>query len=187
MSRRRAKGKGRSRRDPPDKPKRHAGPGQPTLYIPEYCEIVANFCAKGMTDFEVAQELRVHVCTLYRWKASHPEFCEALKVGKEAADDRVEASLFHRAVGYSHSAVKIFMPAGADAPVYAPYTEHAPPDTGAATLWLTNRRGKDWRSKQSLEHSGPNGGAIPIAQLQGDMTDDQAMEVYMRLIGDPTS
>jgi len=41
--------------------------------------------------------------------------------------------------GYTHEATKIFMPAGAEAPVYAPYTEHYPPDTHAASLWLRNR------------------------------------------------
>ena len=76
----------------------------------------------------------------------------ATKKGKEVADDRVEDRLFHRAMGYSYDAVKIFMPAGADEPVYAPYVEHVPPDTGAAIFWLKNRRG--WRDKVDTEHTG---------------------------------
>ena len=58
-----------------------------------------------------------------RWAATHAEFRAALKVGKEAADQRVEHSLYQqhslyqRAVGYSYDAVKIFMPAGAKKPV----------------------------------------------------------------------
>jgi hypothetical protein len=38
----------------------------------------------------------------------------------------VERSLYRRAVGYHYDAVKIFMPSGADKPVYAPYVEHVP-------------------------------------------------------------
>jgi hypothetical protein len=34
----------------------------------------------------------------------------------------------------------IARPAGAEAPVNAPYTEHYPPDTQAASLWLRNRQ-----------------------------------------------
>jgi hypothetical protein len=34
--------------------------------------------------------------------------------------------LYERANGYSYDAVKIFMPAGAKKPVYAPYVEHVP-------------------------------------------------------------
>jgi hypothetical protein len=36
-----------------------------------------------------------------------------------------------RAVGFEHPAVKIFMPAGAPEPVYAPYMEYHPPDVNA--------------------------------------------------------
>ncbi len=113
------------------------------------CEIAGNEAAGGATDFEIAQRLGIHVATLYRWKAAHPEFREALKVGKEAADERVEASLYHRAVGYSHPAVKILQSNGA--PVIVPYTEHVPPEPGCLKLWLTNRRGSDWKDKTTQE------------------------------------
>jgi hypothetical protein len=155
--------------------------GRPTDYQPDFCQRAANLCAKGSTDFEVAEELGVCVRTLYRWKAEYPDFCQALKVGKEAADDRVETSLFHRAVGYSHAAVKIFQSDGQ--PLLVPYTEHVAPDVGAATLWLSNRKPEEWRVKQSLEHSGKNGGPIPVALVGGDMTDVDAMKVYAKLIG----
>jgi len=36
--------------------------------------------------------------------------------------------LYERAVGYNYDAVKIFMPANAKKPVYAPYVEHISPD-----------------------------------------------------------
>jgi len=62
---------------------------------------------------------------------------------------RVERSLFHRANGYNYDAVKIFMPAGRDKPVYAPYIEHVPPDTTAGIFWLKNR---DPQHTQQLEH-----------------------------------
>jgi hypothetical protein len=54
----------------------------------------------------------------------HPAFGEALKLGKKEADERVERSLYSRAVGYHYDAVKIFLPYGATEPVYAPYVEH---------------------------------------------------------------
>ena len=45
--------------------------------------------------------------------------------------ERVERSLYERANGHSYDAVKIFMPVH--------YTEHLPPDVGAAFIWLKNR------------------------------------------------
>lgn len=102
----------------------------------------------------MADELGISANTFYRWRNEHPEFREATRLGKEAADERVTRSLYHRALGYSHQAVKIFMPAGSTEPVYAPYTEHFPPDTQAASLWLRNRQPDKWRDKQDVEHSG---------------------------------
>jgi hypothetical protein len=57
-----------------------------------------------------------------------------------------------RAVGYNYEAVKIFMPAGREHPVYAPYVEHVPPDVTAQIYWLKNRDPQHWRDSQQLEH-----------------------------------
>ena len=106
---------------------------------------------------------------MYRYNLSveieFSEFSEGSKVGKEVADDRVERSLYQRSMGYSYEAVKIFMPAGAKQPVYAPYREHVPPDTAAASLWLRNRRKDEWRDKQSHQRAGPDGGPITLEAL----------------------
>jgi len=125
---------------------------RPTDYSPEFCQEAVELCANGATDAELAEYFGVTDRTIYRWKAKYPEFCQALKTAKDAADERVERSLYHKAVGYSHEAVKIFMPAGAKEPVYAPYTEHVPPDTTAAIFWLKNRRAGDWRDKSEVHH-----------------------------------
>lgn len=126
----------------------------PTPYDPVICEQARKLCQLGATDVELADFFGVSVQTVYRWKIEFSEFCEATKVGKAAADDRVERSLYNRAVGYTFDAVKIFMPAGAKAPVHAPYREHVPPDTAAAKHWLNNRRSQEWREKQDVELAG---------------------------------
>ena len=84
------------------------------------------------------------------WK--HPEFGGALKLGKKEADERMERSLYQRGLGYSYNAVKIFMPAGAKKPIYAPYVEHVPPDTTSAIFWLKNRDLAHWRDAWQFEH-----------------------------------
>jgi hypothetical protein len=70
----------------------------------------------------------------------------------QAQKERVERSLYERAVGYNYEAVKIFMPAGREKPVYAPYIEHIPPDVTAGIFWLKNRDPQHWRDSQLLEH-----------------------------------
>lgn len=130
------------------------GAGRPSKFDEAFVEQARKLCELGATDEELANFFEVTARTIYRWQAEYPEFCQALKAGKDSADERVIRSLYHRAVGYSHEAVKIFMPAGAEAPVYAPYVEHSPPDTTAAIFWLKNRRREEWRDKHDVEASG---------------------------------
>jgi len=128
--------------------------GRPTAYKPEYAKQAEKLCLLGATDSEVADFFEVDVRTIHRWKADHEEFCHSIKSGKAVADERVERSLYQRAVGYEQSEVKIFMPGGADAPVYAPFTAKIAPDTTAAIFWLKNRKPAEWRDVSRTEHSG---------------------------------
>lgn len=134
--------------------------GRPSAYRPEFAAQAKKLCELGATDAELAEFFQTTITTIKNWKAQFPEFLAASKLGKEAADERVSTSLYNRAMGYSHEAVKIFMPAGAKEPVMAPYVEHVPPDTTACIFWLKNRRPDLWRDVSRQEHSGPNGGPI---------------------------
>jgi hypothetical protein len=125
--------------------------GRPSSYKPEFAKQVAHFARLGATDQEVADFFEVDVRTIYRWKHDHDEFCQALKAGKDVADDRVERSLYQRAVGYEQEEVKIFMPAGAESPVYAPYRAKIPADVTAGIFWLKNRRGEEWRDVKHID------------------------------------
>lgn len=129
-----------------------AGRGRPTAYKPEYAAQAEALCDAGATDIELADAFKVDVSTIYRWRNSHAEFCEAVKAGKDAADDRVERSLYQRAVGYTFESEKVFQFQGTI--VRTPTREHVPPDPGAGMNWLKNRRGDKWRDKQDIQHSG---------------------------------
>lgn len=126
--------------------------GQPTKYRKEFADQARELCELGATDMELADFFRVDVRTVYNWKHTHPEFFQALKVGKDALDDRVERSLYQRAVGYSYNSEKIFHHQGQI--TRAEIIEHVPPDASAALLWLKNRRGDTWRDKHDVEHYG---------------------------------
>ena len=148
---------------PDDKPKA----GQPTAYKPQFAEQAKKLCEFGATDQEIADCFGVNVRTIYNWKHAHEEFFQALIVAKSAADDRVERSLYQRAIGYEQEEVKIFMPSGAEAPVYAPFRAKIASDVGAAKLWLTNRRGETWRDKAEL--TGANGSPLIPEQTDTEL------------------
>ena len=126
---------------------------RPSSYKPEFAKQVTTLAELGATDQEVADFFEVDVRTIYRWKHDHDEFCQALKVGKDVADERVERSLYQKAIGYEQEEVKIFMPANAEQPVYAPFRAKIAPDTTAGIFWLKNRRSQDWRDKQEHDHN----------------------------------
>jgi transposase len=132
----------------PEKAKR--GRGRPTDFNPEYVRQAEKLCALGATDEEIADFFGVQTRTIYRWKAAHPEFSQAIKTAKELADERVERSLYQRACGYETDAVKIFMPASASKPVYAEYKEKVAADTTAAIFWLKNRRKETWADTKDV-------------------------------------
>jgi hypothetical protein len=138
--------------------------GRPTSYDPKFAAQAEKLCALGATDLELAEFFSVDVRTIYRWKHDHEDFCQSLKVGKDALDDRVERSLYQRAVGYSFESEKLFHFQGHV--TRAATVEHVPPDPGAALSWLKNRRGEKWRDKQEVEHTGKVGLSIPDAELE---------------------
>jgi hypothetical protein len=124
--------------------------GRPTDYKPEYADQARKLCELGATDIDLADFFEVSDRTIYRWQSNFPEFCQALKAGKESADDRVERSLYHKAVGYTFDSEKVFQHQGEI--IRAKTREHVAPDTTAAIFWLKNRRKGEWRDKQEVEH-----------------------------------
>ena len=121
------------------------------IYKPEFVEQARSMCRLGATDEELAEHFEVCVRTIYRWRNTHEEFAEAVVVGKEHADARVERALYSRAVGCSVERTKVFKHAGDDKPVYATYTHHFPPDPNAALHWLRVRQARKWQIREEVK------------------------------------
>lgn len=134
---------------------------RPTKFKEEFTAQAEKLCKLGATDMEVADFLEIEVRTLYRWKAENETFCQALKTGKDVADDRVERSLFARANGYEHDEVDIRVVANAI--VQTPIRKYYPPDTTAAIFWLKNRKPKEWRETKAVELTGAGGGPVVVS------------------------
>lgn len=125
--------------------------GRPSKYKIEYADQAFRYCLLGATNERMAEFFDVDIHTFDRWWRVHEEFRSAITRGREDADAQVAKSLYQRALGYSHNAVKHFIYEGQV--VEAHYVEHYPPDTNAASLWLRNRQPALWRDKQEIEHT----------------------------------
>ena len=78
------------------------GPGgRPTKYKPAFCDRAFDFALVGMTDGKLAGALKIDEATLYLWKNSYPELCDAIKRGRDRYDNEVvETALRQRVAGY---------------------------------------------------------------------------------------
>jgi hypothetical protein len=108
------------------------GGGRKTVYSPRMAVVARKCCERGMTDIEVADILGISLATLYRWKLDFPAFSRVFKLGKAAADDRVERSLYNRAVGYDYVAEKPAMTRHGQKTMR--YRAHIPPRHGRSAL-----------------------------------------------------
>ena len=134
--------------------------GRPLDYKPEYAATARLLCRRGATRFDLSLEFGVHTATVATWAVKYEEFGTAMKDGRAAFDDSVERSLAERAIGYSYTSEKIFCTNGMVTRVVT--TEHVPPDPGAAKIWLTNRRPKEWADTSKHEHTGAGGTALTM-------------------------
>ena len=149
--------------------------GRPSAYRKEHAEQAFKLCLLGAKDEELADFFGVRVSTIKNWKQSKPEFLAALKEGKDEADANVSKSLYRRAIGYEHDAVKIVADAKTGSEHIVHYTERYPPDTTACIFWLKNRQRAKWRDVSRQEHSGLDGG--PIRHEFSEMTDDELRRI----------
>lgn len=128
-----------------------AGRGRPTKFVDPIRKAILKLAEQGYTDEQISQQTGISLGTLKTWKAKYPDFLAALNERKNIADEMVVQSLFKRATGYSHPAVKILLNGKTGQVVEHPYIEHYPPDTVAAIFWLKNRRPDLWRDVQQKD------------------------------------
>ena len=154
----------------PETPKRKRRPGRPPQYKPEFAKQVMNYCLLGATNKELGRVFGVDERTINRWLVTKPEFCQAVKDGREDADANVARALYRKATGtWTQPAVKIatkieILPNGTEikSEHIVPYVEHFPPDTAAAYIWLKNRQPHRWRDKKEVQETGDHTSQQPV-------------------------
>jgi hypothetical protein len=112
--------------------------GRPTEYSYKLDGMVMRMLMLGLPMKRIAEIIGVSPGTLKDWEARHPSFRLAIHNGRDGADANIVATLYHRAMGYSHHAEKVTITKDGDI-FRAEYIEHYPPDTQALIFWLTNR------------------------------------------------
>lgn len=111
----------------------------------------------GWTDRQVAQLFGITEQTIVNWRNADPKFFESINDWKQNADKQVTASLYQRAIGYSHPEIKAQWVNDENGGrwEYAQLTKHYPPDPTAMIFWLKNRDREHWSDRQEskIDHS----------------------------------
>ena len=126
--------------------------GRPSKFSSLNLQDIKKYVISGLTDEQLRIVLHISESSLNRFKHSCPEFWESLREWKQNADKRVERSLYERACGYSHPAVKFFQ--HGKKIIKQEYIEHHPPDATSMIFWLKNRQPEVWRDAQYLKGEG---------------------------------
>jgi hypothetical protein len=100
---------------------------------------------------ELSRELGITAKTFNLWMKERAEFASIVRSIRSAADDRVEAALFDRAVGYA-AEPEVTQERNEDGElvVTKQVLKHVAPDVGAAKHWLAVRRPEEWTERKVL-------------------------------------
>ena len=152
-------------------PEPKAKVGRPPKYDENAHPLAAAMLAiAGKTNDEIAESLGIARDTLYDWQSKYEAFSDALKDGKVAPDDEVEAALLTNAKGGSLKR-RTYIPATGG---YA--DEFYPPSDTACIFWLCNRRPARWKHVNRVEVTGADGGPIQHADATADTLEAYALE-----------
>lgn len=115
---------------------------------------IEGWARDGLTDEQIAKNMGITKKTIYEWKKKYGDICDSLKRGKEVVDREVENALLKRALGYTYNEVTQEANEFGELAVSKVVTKQVSPDVTAQIFWLKNRKPKEWRDKQEVEHSG---------------------------------
>lgn len=110
---------------------------------------IREWAKKGLTDAEMMELLGISHNSFYKYKNEYDDFKDALKTGKQFADDLVEQALYKSAIGYYYEEEAV-----TNKGEVVSVKKYSKPNITAQIFWLKNRRKDDWRDKQDIEHSG---------------------------------
>lgn len=141
--------------------------GRPSVYEKIDFKQLKKLILKGWIDKEVAEFYGVKEVTIFNWKKEHPEFMSALKEWKLEADEKVEKSLYQRALGYKYDEITyeksktgglgIHLTEGEVSDIKHVDTyktkitvKEVAADVTACIFWLKNRKPEQWREKHEV-------------------------------------
>lgn len=125
---------------------------------PDNLIVLEAMARDGARDVDLAKKMGITTTTYYEWVKKYPVISDAIKRGKEVIDAEVENALLKRALGYKYDEQTFESKLDPETNEYVliptkTVRKEVVADTTAQIFWLKNRKPKQWRDKQNVEHS----------------------------------
>lgn len=115
---------------------------------PDNLELMSAWARDGYTFNDIANRIGISLSTLSLWRQNYEEIEQALRLGREIIDYKVENALLKSALGYRSREVKITskLVRGKMLEVQKEVSiKEQPPNVGAIQTWLYNRQPDKWK------------------------------------------
>lgn len=145
---------------------------------PENLILVQGWRRDGLSDEQIANNIGVHVSTVYSWRKEHSEFGEAYKKGTEVSTYEVENALYKSAIGHFVEEIEMVettTPMGVNQ-TKKKHRRYIPPNTAAQIFILKNRRPDWWKDKREFESTSNVANDGFLKALETTANDDWAEE-----------
>ena len=131
----------------------HNRAGAPTKYNAELMPQFAKFmCQRGATMAELAQAFNIANCTLYDWINRYPDLHEAIQIGVDVFNPRVERALAERAIGFFVTLREEVKDPETGKVIAPAKRQYYPPDPTSIIFLLKNRMRDKYKDVHKVEN-----------------------------------
>jgi hypothetical protein len=110
--------------------------GRPTKYTEEYCQLLIDHMAEGLSFEAFAGKVSTTKKTLYNWCESYPDFLHAKEIGTE------KCRIFWEELGRDHVVSRTI-----------PGVESTALNTGVYVFNMKNRFPEEWKDKKEVDNT----------------------------------
>jgi transposase-like protein len=130
---------------------KHDRAGAPTKYDPNIMPTAARFLAQhGAIMSEIADAFQISRRTIHYWMNQHQEFHDAVQVGVDAFNARVERALAERAIGFSVT-IKEEVRDEQGKVIQQEQRRYYPPDPTSMIFFLKNRMRDKYKDVHKID------------------------------------
>lgn len=128
-------------------------------HVKPYLNRIPIWRRQGMTEEQICYKLGIHVDSLNVYKKKFPELSEALHEGKAELIEKLEETLYNRAMGIEYEETKSLVEkvGKKEKKKVEKVKKFIAPDVEALKFALKNLDKEKWRDKHDVEHSGVTG------------------------------